>query len=247
MVRFIILAAAVAMALYLGIAIHPLGPSRESSAEVHWQPQSDRSAIRPKLGASGAAADALSQTSSSWTRSQVPPPVTERDRAVDATESERVPVEDLAYSFFSSTATVERLKSMISEEGVAHVEPALAELHRENADIRAVIPKLRRLCTQLRTASNGHEFAAVLSVSQREELMTNRRRALEILDKLSINDRTALEHYFDTKFRRGYKRVDIDYASMYAAAAFPSPETDSIIKRTCESASQAEDLVMRGD
>jgi hypothetical protein len=155
-----------------------------------------------------------------------------------------IPLEDLAHSFLFHFSDSNRLKSLISEEGLARIQPELAELRNEMTDLRKIAPRTRQMCTRLQGAKNGQEFAAVFVDAERSQQTEMQRHARRILSTFDVNDRAALERYLDVEYRQSFNRVKFDYDAMYSSASFPSTETNAIMQKTCDSAKEMEARVV---
>jgi hypothetical protein len=166
-----------------------------------------------------------------------------RESRIIMIDRKDIPLEDLAHSFFFNTANPENLKGIISERGIAVLEPELAEQRRDLTDLQKIAPKLRQMCSDLQNAKSGQEFAAVFIAAEEEEQNEKRVGAERILSKLDAKDREALERYLDTSYRQGSGRGKLDYEAMFASGPFPSTDSNSITQSTCDSASQMESSV----
>lgn len=151
-----------------------------------------------------------------------------------------VPLEDLAHSFFFHFSSSSTLKSVVSEKGLANIQPELARLRGEMTDLRKIAPMTRQICSRLRSAKNGQEFARVFADADRNQQLEMQEHARRILFSLDVNDRSALERYLDIEYRQSFNRVKFDYDAMYASVSLPSVETDAIIQKTCDSAAHME-------
>ena len=151
-----------------------------------------------------------------------------------------IPLEDLAHAFFFHSADQEMLESIVSDDGIRRLEPELAELRREMTDLQKIAPKARQMCRDLQNAKSGHEFAAVFIEAEEAQQNESSQHARRILSKLGDDDRMALERYLDTEYRQGQGRTKFDYEAMYASGPFPSPDTNLITLRTCDSAAEIE-------
>ncbi len=152
-----------------------------------------------------------------------------------------IAIEDLAHSFFFHTDMVpERLAAIISEAGIDRIKPAIAEHGREMKDDRKIATRARRICAKLQAARNGADFARLLTRLEEEYESGQQQAARNILAKLDPDDRKALEDYLNTEFRRGSGRSRLDYAAMFAAGPFPSPQTTAMTKKACDGATKAE-------
>jgi hypothetical protein len=149
-----------------------------------------------------------------------------------------VAIDDLAHSFFlhSSMTSRENLETIISADGAARLQPVIAEHIREMGDIRNRLPDLQQACTSLQRAHSGQEFAAVVVRLEAQEEENQRQAARQILSRLDVNDRSALEFYLDTKYRHGLVRSRIDWHAMFASAPFPSEWSNTMVKRICDAA-----------
>lgn len=145
-----------------------------------------------------------------------------------------VTVEDLAHSFlFHFSRPHEVLTELISKEGATALQQALVEHKHEMEDARKVIAKARQWCEEMQRARTGAEFAAVLIAFEEKERTDRRARARHILAQLDADDRTALEDYLDTEYRRTGSMSRLDVGAMFASGPFPSEWTDSLIQRAC--------------
>lgn len=155
-------------------------------------------------------------------------------------DKQDIPLEDLVHSFLFHFSSSSRLKSLISEEGLAKIQPELAELRNEMTDLRKIAPRTRQMCARLQGAKNGQEFASVFVDAERSQQSEMQQHARRILSTLSLDDRSALERYLDVEYRQSFNRMKVDYDAMYASASFPSTETKAIMQKTCDSASEME-------
>jgi hypothetical protein len=84
-----------------------------------------------------------------------------------AMDKQDIPLEDLAHSFFFHFSDSRKLKSVVSEEGLARIRPELAELQEEMTDLRRLAPRARQMCKRLQDAKNGQEVAAAFVDAER--------------------------------------------------------------------------------
>jgi predicted glutamine amidotransferase len=155
-------------------------------------------------------------------------------------DKQEIPLEYLAHSFFFHHPGSDTLKSLVSEEGLAKIQPELAELQKEMTDLRRLAARARQMCKRLQGAKSGQEFAATFVDAERTQEREMRAHAQRILAMLNANDRAALERYLNTEYRQSFSRVKFDYDAMYASATFPSTQTMSVTQKACDSASEME-------
>ena len=160
------------------------------------------------------------------------------------TNKEDVPLEDLAHSFFFHFSRSSTLQSIVSEKGLANIQPEIVKLRGEMTDLRKIAPMTRQMCSRLRGAKNGQEFARVFADADRNQQLQMQDHARRVLSSLDVNDRSALERYLDVEYRQSFNRVKFDYDAMYASVSLPSVETDAIIQKTCDSAARMEAQVV---
>ncbi len=166
-----------------------------------------------------------------------------RESRITMIDSSDIPLEDIAHIFFFNSASPENLKGIISEQGIALIQPEIAEQSRDLTDLRKIAPKVRQMCSDLRNAKNGSQFAAVFIEAYEAEQNEKRTSAMRILSKLDAKDREDIERYLNTTYRQGVGRGKIDYEAMFANGPFPSTDGNLITQRTCDSATQMEQTI----
>lgn len=150
-----------------------------------------------------------------------------------------IPLEDLAHAFLlHSSSSLDSLNDIISEDGINTLKQEVAEHSRDMNDMGKLATKADKLCTNLKNAKSGQEFAAALVEVEDTDRKEERRATRHILSKLSVDDRAALEDYLDTEYRVGAGRAKFDYEAMFASGPFPSAETAAVTQRTCEGAAR---------
>lgn len=174
-----------------------------------------------------------------------PAPATEAERPppnsyVTPMDKRAIPLEDLAHSFFFHPSNSSKLEMLITEEGWKSLRPQIAALQKEMTDAATIAPKMRRMCSQLKSARNGTEFAAVFIETEREQQLERQEHAKRILSSMDLNDRSALERYLNVEYRQSFNRSTIDHQALYGSETYPSVNSEAITQKTCDSASQME-------
>lgn len=163
-----------------------------------------------------------------------------REARIKMVPKEEMPLEDLAHSFFFNVASPDNLRRIISEQGVAAIEPEIAEQSRDLEDLKKNAPKARQMCRDLQSASSGQQFASVFIVAEETDLNEKRESARRILSKLDAEDRKSLEHFLNTQYRQSANRGSLDYEGMFAFSSYPSTATNAIMATVCDSATKME-------
>jgi hypothetical protein len=162
-------------------------------------------------------------------------------RPAEATE--KISVDDLAHFFLSTPGAVDRIKSsVISEDGANRIREASAKHWREVHGARELALEARQLCSDLRSARNGVEFATALVQSDKRERQRTRKAAKRTLAELDARDRQELENWLDTEYRRGFKGRGLgsQLTQSFASASFPSESTEGITREACNAAAEYE-------
>jgi hypothetical protein len=160
------------------------------------------------------------------------PPVNFQFKPVDNME---LSVEALAYSFFFHGSIALRvLNQRISQDGLDRLAAALAVHKAEINDPARWAAKRLQLCTDLRSAKSGEEFAAVFVRGHEREDAESRQVGKGMLSVLDADDRNVVETFLDTRYRQGVGGGTLDYHAAFTSEPFPSGKTKDITRRACE-------------
>lgn len=174
---------------------------------------------------------------------QATEPAEQRELPGKRVETKDVPIEELAHYYFWHDPEALMLTQLISKDGVARVREELEGHKRYMIEDQELLHIGQKLCRELRNARHGPEFAAILAENDAREHARMRQAAKRIMDTLEPSDRKILVDYLDTEFRERVQVGRLDFEKMFSRAPFPSPQSNGVVRRVCDSVSELEKRV----